>query len=114
MFTKVASKAEFKDGDKKKVTVNGQEIMVARVGDSYYAIANRCAHLGGDLSAGTLEGTTITCPRHGSQYDIRNGNNIRWLKGKGFAASMAKVLKPPRGVTAYKTKLEGSDILVDI
>ncbi|MDD5338234.1 MAG: Rieske 2Fe-2S domain-containing protein [Dehalococcoidales bacterium] len=113
-YVKVASKQEIKDGGKKKVTVNGKEIMVANVDGSYYAIDNRCPHFGGDLSAGTLEGTVITCPRHGSQFDVRNGKNTRWLKGSGIVSFMAKTLKPPKGVTAYKTRVEGADILVEL
>ena len=113
-YIKVGSTEEIKDGGKKKAIANGQEIMVARMGNSYYAIDNRCPHFGGDLSAGILEGTTITCPRHGSQFDIRDGKNLRWLKGVGIAASMAKILKPPQGVASYKTKLEGNDILVEV
>jgi 3-phenylpropionate/trans-cinnamate dioxygenase ferredoxin subunit len=113
-YIKVASTEEIKDGDKKKVTFNGKEIMVAKVSGGYYAVDNRCPHFGGDLSAGILEGTTITCPRHGSQFDIRDGKNLRWLRGTGIASSMAKALKPPKGVVAYKTKLEGTDILVEL
>jgi 3-phenylpropionate/trans-cinnamate dioxygenase ferredoxin subunit len=113
-YVKVASKQEIKDGGKKKVTVNGKEIMVANVGGSYYTVDNRCSHFGGDLSTGTLEGAVITCPRHGSQFDVRNGKNIRWLKGSGIVSSMAKIIKSPKGVTTYKTRVEGADILVEL
>lgn len=42
--------------------VKGQEILVARVGDNYYSVDNRCPHMGGNLSKGNLEGTIVTCP----------------------------------------------------
>ncbi len=49
--------------------------LLARVGDKYYAADNRCPHMGGKLSPGKLEGTVVTCPRHGSQFDLtRRGN----------------------------------------
>jgi 3-phenylpropionate/trans-cinnamate dioxygenase ferredoxin subunit len=99
---------------KKKVNVQGQEIMLARVGDKYYAIGNRCPHMGGDLAAGKLEGAIITCPRHGSQFDITDGHNIRWMKGSGLAAAMGKVLKAPRPVLPYRVKVEGDAILVEV
>jgi 3-phenylpropionate/trans-cinnamate dioxygenase ferredoxin subunit len=105
---------EFKDGTMKKITVNGQEIMIARAGINYYAIANRCPHLGGDLSAGKLEGTTVTCPRHGSQFDISNGKSIRWMKGSGIFAAVGKALKSPRDVATYKVKIEGDKISVEV
>ena len=113
-YMKAANTSEFKDGSKKKVTIEGQEIMIARVGNNYYAVGNRCAHMKGDLSAGVLEGTVITCPRHGSQFDIRDGRNIRWLKGSGGISTMGKVLKSPRPIPTYKVKVEGNDILVEV
>jgi 3-phenylpropionate/trans-cinnamate dioxygenase ferredoxin subunit len=109
-----AKTSEFQNGSKKKVSVQGQEIMLARVGDKYYAIGNRCAHMGGDLSAGKLEGTTITCPRHGSQYDIRDGHNIRWMTGSGLIVAMNKVVKSPRGVSSYKVKVEGDAVMIEV
>jgi 3-phenylpropionate/trans-cinnamate dioxygenase ferredoxin subunit len=113
-YVKVGNTGEFKDGSKKKVSVEGQEIMIARVGNSYYAVGNRCAHMGGDLSAGTLEGTIITCPRHGSQFDVRDGKNIRWMKGSGVFATIGKALKSPRPIPTYKVKVEGDAISVEV
>jgi 3-phenylpropionate/trans-cinnamate dioxygenase ferredoxin subunit len=105
---------EFKDGTMKKITANGQEIMVAQAGINYYAVANRCPHFGGDLSAGRLEGNIVTCPRHGSQFDVRNGKNIRWMKGSGIIAAVGKALKSPRDIATYKVKVEGDKISVEV
>ena len=113
-YIKAGNIGELKDGSKKKVTIEGQEILLAKVGESYYAIGNRCAHMGGDLSAGKLEGTIITCPRHGSQFDVRDGKVIRWMKGAGLFAAMGKVLKSPRPVPKYAVKVEGDTILIEV
>jgi nitrite reductase/ring-hydroxylating ferredoxin subunit len=113
-YVKAGNVNEFKEGSKKKVSVEGKEILLVRVDGNYYAIGNRCAHMGGDLSAGTLEGIIITCPRHGSQFDIRNGENIRWLKGSGFAAAVGKALKSPRSLPVYKVKVEGDTISIEV
>lgn len=113
-FIAVGKTGEFKDGDKKKVAIGGKEIMVARVGDKYYAIANRCPHMGGDLSAGVLTGTIIQCPWHGSQFDVTDGHNVRWTSGTGLMASLYKLAKSPRPVKTYHVKIEGDDILVEL
>ncbi len=52
---------------------DGEKVAVAKVEGTFYAITDRCPHLGCSLSKGTLEGTTVTCPCHGSQFDIRDG-----------------------------------------
>jgi nitrite reductase/ring-hydroxylating ferredoxin subunit len=56
-----------------EIIIGGTAIAVANVGGSYYAISNTCAHAGGPLGEGSLEGTTVTCPYHGWQYDLRDG-----------------------------------------
>lgn len=106
--------SDFADGAMKKVSIEGQDILVARIGSNYYAIGNKCPHLGGDLSKGTLEGTVVTCPLHGSQFDLRDGKNVRWLKGSGMASAIGKVFKPPKPVPSYKVKAEGTDISVEV
>jgi 3-phenylpropionate/trans-cinnamate dioxygenase ferredoxin subunit len=113
-FIEIGKTSDLENGGKKKVTVQGQEIMLARAGDKYYATQNRCPHLGGNLSAGTLEGTVITCPLHGSQFEITDGHNIRWMRGKGLAAVVGKAIKPPRPIKTYKLKIEDSSIFVEV
>ncbi len=113
-YIKAATTGEFQNGSKKKVNLQGQDIMLARVGDKYYAIDNRCPHMEGDLAAGNLEGTIITCPRHGSQFDVTDGHNIRWMKGSGLATAMGKALKSPRPVLTFKVKVEGDAIMVEV
>ena len=85
-LVKVAQVDELKDGAMKEVLAQGREILLARVGDNYYAADNRCPHMGGKLSRGKLEGTIVTCPRHGSQFDLSDGRVVRWLKGSGLVS----------------------------
>lgn len=112
-FTEVAKIEELKSGIMKAVIVEGREILLARVGDKYYAVDGRCPHMKGDLSQGKLEGTVVTCPRHGSQFDISNGRVVRWLKG-GLISKVGKALKPSKGLAVYNVKVESRSVLVEI
>ena len=60
-FAPAGNTSKFNDGTKKKVKIQGHEILIVRVGNKYYATDNRCPHLNSDLSRGKLEGTIITC-----------------------------------------------------
>ncbi len=111
-FTEVARIEEVKSGTMKAVNAGGREILLARVGDKYYATDNRCPHMKGDLSRGKLEGTVITCPLHGSQFDIGNGQVVRWLKG-GLISKIGKTLKLSRNLTVYNVKIEDGKVLVE-
>jgi len=111
-LVEVASIEELKSGTMKKVFAEGHEILLARVGDKYYATDNRCPHMKGDLSQGKLEGTIITCPRHGSQFYVSDGGVVRWLKG-GLMSKLGSVLKMSKPLRAYNVKVEGGKVLVE-
>ena len=113
-FVEVGKKDDLVNGTMKEVKVEGHDIFLARVADKYYAIDNRCPHFGGNLSRGRLEGTVVTCPLHGSQFDITDGRVVRWLKGSGVLSSVSKALKPPRSTTIYNVKVEGDKLLIEI
>ena len=68
--------------------------------------------MGGHLNQGKLDGTIVTCPRHGSQFDLKDGHVVRWLKGKGFITALGKALKSPRPIQTYEVKVEGDAVLV--
>jgi 3-phenylpropionate/trans-cinnamate dioxygenase ferredoxin component len=111
-FVEVAKDGELKDGGMKKVGAGGKDLLLARVGGKYYAADNKCPHLGGDLSGGTLEGTVVTCPRHGSQFDLADGRNLLWTDWSGLKQKMANTFKPPRPITVYEVKVEDGAVLV--
>jgi len=111
-FTEIAKIEELKSGTMKTVIAEGREILLARVGDKCYAIDNRCPHMKGDLSQGKLEGTVVTCPLHGSQFDISNGQMVRWLKG-GLMSKLGSALKLSRALTVYNVKVADGKVLVE-
>lgn len=109
----VSNTEEIAEGTMKQVLAQGHEVLLARVGDSYYAVDNRCPHMGGKLSQGKLEGTTVTCPLHGSQFDLTSGQVVRWLSG-GLKSKIGRVVKPSKPLNVYKVKVEDSSILVEL
>ncbi|HEX9357856.1 MAG TPA: Rieske 2Fe-2S domain-containing protein [Streptosporangiaceae bacterium] len=52
-------------------------LAVYRVAGRWRAIADRCPHAGAVLSAGEIDGAVVTCPGHGSRFDIRTGERLR-------------------------------------
>jgi len=110
----IAAESDLVEGTMKTVSVDGQEVLLARTRDGFYATGNVCPHMKGILSEGTLEGNIVTCPRHGSQFDVRNGENVRWLKGSGIKSGIVKLVKPPRPIKSYRIEVKDGRILVEI
>jgi 3-phenylpropionate/trans-cinnamate dioxygenase ferredoxin subunit len=104
-FVKVGETSEIPAGKMKKVTINGEEILVANVNGKYYAIGNRCTHHEGDLSQGSLEGNTVTCPKRRAKFDVTTGKVV--LSPKLLFFNL-KIKDEP----FYQAKVEGKDVLV--
>lgn len=97
-FVKVASTAEIALGKMKKVVLDKEEVLLANVDGRFYAIGNLCTHEGGPLDEGELEDTTVTCPWHMGQFDVRTGEVL--------------ASPPSSPAPVYEVKLEGTNILI--
>ncbi len=60
-----------------RVMVDGVAVAVFNVGGLLLGVDAKCTHVGGPMEQGPVAGTTVTCPWHGSQFDLRSGTVIR-------------------------------------
>ncbi len=66
-------KLKLEPGEHTGVTLDGKDILVVRIGETYHALDNKCSHGKARLSEGRLRGTNIICPRHGGSFDVTTG-----------------------------------------
>ena len=59
-----------------KVTVQGQDYLVANTGGHFYAVEDNCSHEDYPLSYGCLDGDRIKCSLHGSRFSLRTGQPL--------------------------------------
>ncbi len=99
-FIRAASLADIKDGIPLCAEIEGQKIAIYKVNDKYYATSNICTHAGGPLCEGELLSNIITCPWHGSKFDVTTG----------------QVMHPPAisPVKTFKTRVNGDAIEVEM
>ncbi len=104
-YIKAASIGELTSGQKKLITAEDKKILLINLEGMYYALDNRCPHMGGSLYEGEIQGTQIICPRHGSVFDITNGRISQ--AGKLF---MLKV--KVKDIQTYPIKIENEEIFI--
>jgi nitrite reductase/ring-hydroxylating ferredoxin subunit len=99
-FHKVAETKNLAPGKSMAVEVAGNKLALFNVDGTFYAIGDTCTHRGGPLSEGSLEGSTVTCPWHGANFDVCTGKN----------------LTPPAlaEVTSYNVRVAGDDVEIEI
>lgn len=64
------------DSGAREVLIDNRVIAVFKTPSGYYAVDGMCAHQGGPIAKGALDGSCVTCPWHGWQYDVTSGNNL--------------------------------------
>jgi len=97
-FVTVAKASDLAEGGLQRFDVGGTPVAVANVGGSLYAFGNTCTHEGCSLAQGQLDGTTVTCPCHGSRFDVTSGVVLR-----------GPAREP---VPSYAARVEGEDIQI--
>lgn len=106
-FVKVAEVQEFAAIAKKKIDFNGTEILLVRKKDVYYAVNNRCPHMGGSLYDGKFKGDAVFCPKHGSGFNLKTGEVIE--QGK-----LLFIKVNVKNIQTYPVKIEGNEIFIGI
>jgi chlorite dismutase len=74
--TPVATASDVPEGGSKVVYVDGLQIALFNTAGRIYAVANRCSHANGPLADGKLDGATVTCPYHGTKFDLATGEPL--------------------------------------
>jgi 3-phenylpropionate/trans-cinnamate dioxygenase ferredoxin subunit len=62
------------EGEIRAFQVGGEDVAVANVDGAFYAFGDTCTHAACSLAEGDLEGTTVTCVCHGSEFDVTSGD----------------------------------------
>jgi nitrite reductase/ring-hydroxylating ferredoxin subunit len=98
-LVKVADVRQVPRGTGKVVEAGGKVLALFNLNGTFYALDNRCTHVGGPLGQGAVMGNQVTCPWHGSIFNIITG----------------EVLGPParRPVATYPVRLEKDEVWVE-
>lgn len=97
---KIAKKSEIPQGKLKVYNIAGESIAICNLGGDFYAFRNECPHMDFPLTRGIIMGETITCPAHGSKFNLRTG----------------EVLSMPAAypLITYRVVVEGDDIMIEM
>jgi nitrite reductase (NADH) small subunit/3-phenylpropionate/trans-cinnamate dioxygenase ferredoxin subunit len=98
-FVRAAKTSDVPAGTIREFQVEGTPVALANVDGQFHAINNICIHRGGPLGDGPLEGSIVTCPWHGWQYDVRTGRVGQ---------------NPAAGVDCYPVEVRGDEIFVNV
>jgi nitrite reductase/ring-hydroxylating ferredoxin subunit len=96
---KIARKAELQQAGCKVYHVNGHTLAVFNTEQGFFAVDNRCPHMGFPLDKGSVKDGILTCHWHHARFDLASGGAFDL-----FADD----------VMAYPVSVEGDDVFVDL
>ncbi len=102
--------AELKEGAMRKGKVDGKGVLVARVNGKLYAIGDKCTHMGCSLSEGRLEESVVTCPCHGTKFDITSGKVIEWVSKYPLIGKLTSFMK--RDEPTFEVLVEKDKVVI--
>jgi nitrite reductase/ring-hydroxylating ferredoxin subunit len=70
----VGGKDDVPEGEMRQYQVGGEDVAVANVAGELHAFSDVCTHAHCSLAEGDLDGTTVTCACHGSEFDVTTGD----------------------------------------
>ena len=127
-WTKLSDIKSFDNNPEQLCKVKRDDILVVKDNDEFYAINNRCPHLGLALNLGgcNKKDKTVHCKFHASDFSYKTGEVKEWLNVKGFEKFMmwlfskfdkdAKEMMAmePKPVETFLTKVEDDHVWVGI
>jgi nitrite reductase/ring-hydroxylating ferredoxin subunit len=76
-FVTVGRAEDVEEGSMRAFDLKGTTIAVANVAGEFHAFDDTCTHRQCSLAEGDLEESTVICPCHGSEFDVRSGEVLR-------------------------------------
>ena len=105
-LVKACSKSDVAPGGLKLVSASGKDLVIANVDGDFYVTDNWCTHEQGNLSEGQLNKNVLTCPDHGSQFDVTTGKVLGGPDG-----GPADSIMPEK---TYRVTIQGNDVMIEI
>jgi nitrite reductase/ring-hydroxylating ferredoxin subunit len=117
---KIGTVTDFPLGKPRIVRAESVMVVVNHTENGFYAVENRCPHLGFPIGLGQVEGNVITCPFHGSKFDMCTGENLDWVTSlagipmPSWTQRMMMLGKKPTPIPTFQVTQEGDDLYVTI
>jgi nitrite reductase (NADH) small subunit len=89
----------------KEVNIQGKYYAISNIDGELFAMDGRCGHAGGILSNGKLVGKVVSCPKHGAEYDVTTGKNLKKPRIPFTKASDRRT---------YKITIDGENVTLEL
>ncbi|WP_253274319.1 FAD-dependent oxidoreductase [Myxosarcina sp. GI1] len=96
----VAKANDWRAGQMQQISIDDSEILLAKIGDKFYATSAYCTHYGAPLAKGVLCEHRVVCPWHNACFDLTNGD----------------LAEPPAldSLPSFPVRIDGDDVIIRV
>ena len=76
VFLDAATLGDMPPGTAKAIDLSGSPILLCNSAERIFAVENRCSHAEMPLDCGRVKYGWISCPAHGSRFDLETGEAL--------------------------------------
>ncbi len=114
-WIKVLEASELGPGGRKVVVVRDWKVFLLNRDGAIYAMLNRCPHMGGNLSKGTVtDDGEIVCPVHHSAFSLETGEVKAWVPWPPVVGTLLGMVKTEQPLQMFSTKVEEGAIWIGV
>ena len=99
-FVEAMKVSDLAEGSMAATDVNGNHVLLAKIGGEVSAVSGTCTHEETDLALGFMLEDRVVCPLHLSQFDLRSG----------------QVMNPPatEPLKRFNVQIRGGSIFIEV
>jgi len=108
---------KMRDGKTKMVSFGKKIVMVAQIGDGFYATEGLCRHMRWPLAwGGRVDDGCIRCPLHQTTHRLDDGCLVEWSPFPLFPpyGKLVGKMSKKKDLPVYETRVEGGYLQVKI
>ncbi|MGJ8687402.1 MAG: Rieske (2Fe-2S) protein [Spongiibacteraceae bacterium] len=108
----VAKIDEIEEGVLLRKDIGPVVVLLTKIAGVLHAVENRCPHLGLPIAKGKVCDGAVTCPWHGSKFDLATGENIDWTNSfvgvpmPKWTHNLIALGKAPEALKSFKVECE--------
>ncbi len=102
------------EGQMVKIEQEKNKILLANIEGKLHAVTDKCPHLGCSLAKGQLDGAVVTCPCHGSTFDVTNGELLSWVESWGAVGKLTEKIGMAKGLQSFPVVENNDGIVIEL
>lgn len=104
--------ADIPENARKVVEVGVFKVLVIHTQGQFFAVDNRCPHMGLPLKGGKIEDGAVVCPFHHSAFDLASGDVKAWSPWPPLVGKALGSLAREKALPVFRTEIKDGDLWV--